>query len=320
MADKPRLLLLGEPSEAHVDRLAASFDMVQVRNTEEQASAVSKDPSFKAIALFGHWILGEDDFAQLPDLKVISSFGVGYDHIDADAAAARDILVSHTPDVLNEEVADTTLMLWLAVSRELIPSDRWARSGAWEEKGNYPLTRTIRNRTVGILGMGRIGQEIAQTIAPFSPTILYHSRSAKDVPFEYVSDLVEMARRSDVLIVITPGGPATKHLVNAKVIDALGPEGILINVARGSVVDEAALTEALVEGRLGGAGLDVFEEEPRITDALKPLESVVLLPHVGSASLETRTAMADLVCANLEQWNKDGTVQKPVPECQHLIK
>jgi lactate dehydrogenase-like 2-hydroxyacid dehydrogenase len=220
--------------------------------------------------------------------------------------------------VLNDEVADTALMLWLAVSRELLPSERWARSGEWEAKGAYPLTRSIRNRTVGILGMGRIGQAIAETIQPFNPTILYHTRSKKDVPYEYVSDLVEMARRSDVLIVITPGGPATRHLVNKAVIDALGPEGILVNVARGTVVDEAALTEALIAGRLGGAGLDVFEDEPKITEGLKSLDNAVLLPHVGSGSVETRQAMGDLVCENLDQWKSEGTVRTPVPECQAL--
>jgi lactate dehydrogenase-like 2-hydroxyacid dehydrogenase len=204
------------------------------------------------------------------------------------------------------------------VSRELLPSERWARSGDWERTGNYPLTRSIRNRTVGILGMGRIGQEIAATIRPFNPTILYHTRSPKDVSYEYVGSLVEMARRSDVLIVITPGGAATRHLVDAEVLDALGPEGIVINVARGTVIDEAALVEALVEGRLGGAGLDVFEAEPKIPDALKTLDNVVLLPHVGSGSVETRQMMGDLVCDNLDQWVSDGTVKTPVPECRDL--
>ncbi|MEO0917848.1 MAG: NAD(P)-dependent oxidoreductase, partial [Pseudomonadota bacterium] len=207
---------------------------------------------------------------------------------------------------------------WIAVSRELLPSERWARSGDWEAKGNYPLTRSIRNRTVGILGMGRIGQAIAETIQPFNPTILYHTRSPKDVPYTHVPDLVEMARQSEVLIVITPGGAATRHLVNAEVIAALGPDGILINVARGTVIDETAMTDALVAGQLGGAGLDVFEEEPRIPEALKSLDHVVLLPHVGSGSIETRQRMGDLVCDNLDQWKATGSVKTPVPECRDL--
>ncbi len=318
MPDKTRLLLLGSPADRYIDRLAAGFDMTQAASPDAFEAALATGAGIEAIAMFGHWVISAEVLDVLPDLKIISNFGVGYDTIDAGEAAARGILVSHTPTVLNEEVADTTLMLWLAVSRELLPSERWARSGDWAAKGAYPLTRTIRNRTVGILGMGRIGQEIASTIQPFNPTILYHTRSPKNVAFEYVGDLVEMARRSDVLIVITPGGTATKHLVNAEVIDALGPDGILINVARGTVVDEAALTAALTEGRLGGAGLDVFEEEPKIMEGLTSLNNVVLLPHVGSATLETREMMGDLVCDNLDQWAADGTVKTPVPECADL--
>lgn len=316
MAD--RLLLLGSPAARYTDRLQASFAVTQAESEDAFAAALTDGTGIVAIAMFGHWKITPAVMDALPDLKIISNFGVGYDTIDAGEAAARGIIVSHTPEVLNDEVADTALMLWLAVSRELLPSERWARSGEWEAKGNYPLTRSIRNRTVGILGMGRIGQAIAETIQPFNPTILYHTRSPKDVPYTYVADLVDMARQSDVLIVITPGGPATKHLVNAAVIDALGPDGILINVARGTVVDEAALTEALVAGRLGGAGLDVFEEEPKITEGLKSLDNVVLLPHVGSGSVETRQRMGDLVCDNLDLWKSDGTVHTPVPECKEL--
>lgn len=313
-----RLLLLGSPAARYTERLGAAFDMVQAETQDAFDAALENGAGVEAIAMFGHWKISPAVMDALPDLKVISNFGVGYDTIDAAEAARRGILVSHTPDVLNDEVADTTLMLWLAVSRELIPSERWARSGDWEAQGNYPLTRSIRNRTVGILGMGRIGQAIAETIQPFNPKILYHTRSPKDVPYTHVANLVDMARQSEVLIVITPGGDATRHLVNAEVIEALGPDGILINVARGTVVDEAALTEALVSGKLGGAGLDVFEAEPKIPDALKSLDTVVLLPHVGSGSVETRQAMGDLVCDNLDQWRADGTVKTPVPECQSL--
>lgn len=318
MPDAPGLLLLGSPAARYVDQLNAGFDVTQAADEEAFNAALRDGAGIVGIAMFGHWKITAAVMEALPDLRVISNFGVGYDTIDAGEAARRGILVSHTPDVLNDEVADTALMLWLAVSRQLLPSERWARSGDWEAKGNYPLTRSIRNRTVGILGMGRIGQAIAETIQPFNPTILYHTRSQKDVPYEYVGDLTEMARRSDVLIVITPGGAATRHLVNAGVIDALGSEGILINVARGTVVDEAALTDALSNGRLGGAGLDVFEAEPKITDGLKTLDNVVLLPHVGSASVETRQAMGDLVCENLDRWKAEGRVRTPVPECAEL--
>lgn len=318
MSDTPRLLLLGSPAARFTDRLNAGFAVTQAETQEAFEAALQDGAGIVGIAMFGHWKITPAVMDALPDLKVISNFGVGYDTIDAAEAASRGILVSHTPEVLNDEVADTALMLWLSVSRELLPSERWARSGEWEREGSYPLTRSIRNRTVGILGMGRIGQAIAETIQPFNPTILYHTRTPKDVPYEYVGNLVEMARRSDVLIVITPGGPETKHLVNAAVIDALGSDGILINVARGTVVDEAALTDALLAGRLGGAGLDVFEEEPKITEALKTMENVVLLPHVGSGSVETRQAMGDLVCENLDQWKAQGVVRAPVPECWEL--
>ncbi|MEM7719051.1 MAG: 2-hydroxyacid dehydrogenase [Pseudomonadota bacterium] len=313
-----RLLLLGSPASRYTDRLAASFDVTQAETQDAFAAALEEGAGIVGIAMFGHWTISPTVMDALPDLKVISNFGVGYDTIDAAEAASRGILVSHTPDVLNDEVADTALMLWLAVSRELLPSERWARSGDWETKGNYPLTRSIRNRTVGILGMGRIGQAIAETIQPFNPNVVYHTRSPKDVPYTHVPSLVDMARQSDVLIVITPGGAATRHLVNAEVIEALGPDGILINVARGTVIDEAAMTQALVSGKLGGAGLDVFDQEPKIPDALKSLDNVVLLPHVGSGSIETRQRMGDLVCDNLDQWKASGGVKTPVPECQAL--
>ncbi|MEM8803111.1 MAG: 2-hydroxyacid dehydrogenase [Pseudomonadota bacterium] len=314
MSERPNLLLLGTASDRIRARLDATFDVV----AETDLDAAMRHADIEAVAMIGHWKLDGKAFDAWPKLKIISNFGVGYDTIDAAEAARRGILVSHTPDVLNQEVADTTLMLWLAVSRQLLPSEDWARSGAWVENGNYPLTHSIRNRAVGIVGLGRIGLEIAELAKVFGARIMYHTRSEKPCDYQYFPNLVEMAREAEVLIVITPGGPATHHLINAEVIDALGPEGILINVARGSVVDEAALTEALVAGRLGGAGLDVFEEEPVITDALKTLKNVVLLPHVGSGTIETRQAMGDLVCDNLDNWLKSGAVLKPVPECKDL--
>ncbi|MDA7827955.1 NAD(P)-binding domain-containing protein, partial [Rhodobacteraceae bacterium] len=212
------------------------------------------------------------------------------------------------------------IMLWLAVSRGLVRADAWARSGAWESKGAFELTRSIQKRTVGILGMGRIGETIAKRAAAFDAKIVYHSRTSKPVPYDYYDDLTAMARDCDVLMVITPGGAATKHLVNAEVLEALGPDGILINVARGSVVDEAALVEALQSGKLGAAGLDVFEAEPKVPQALKDMYNVVLLPHVGSATVETRRAMGDLTCDNLSQYLRNGTVITAIPECQHLNK
>ena len=319
MTDKVQLLQIGNITDRMRDRLTADFDIHVLFDQKDRAAFLAENgAAITAILTDGHWGVPEDVRAACPHLKVVSSYGVGYDGIDAVGLAKQGVLVAHTPDVLNNEVADTALMLWLAVSRDLLGAEAHARSGAWETEGSYPLTRSVRDRTVGILGFGRIGQTIAKQVEAFDAKVLYHTRSKKDVPQTYVDDLVEMARLSDVLIVITPGGPATKHLVNADVLEALGPEGILINVARGSVVDETALVAALQAGKLGGAGLDVFEAEPKIPDALKVMKNVVLLPHVGSATVETRRAMGDLTCDNLSQFLRDGTVKTPVPECASL--
>lgn len=267
----------------------------------------------------GHYGIKPDYLAGLPDLKVVSSNGVGYDAIDTDAAVARNVIVTHTPTVLNAEVATTTLMLLIACYRNFRGEVDQATSGKWAASGNLPLSRSVDNRTIGILGLGRIGMEIARKLAPFDPKILYHTRTKRDVEFTYYDDLTAMARDADVLISIAPGGAATHHLVNAQVMEALGPDGVLINVGRGSVVDEAALIAALQAGKLGAAGLDVFENEPHIPDALRNMSNVVLTPHIGSATVETRDAMAQLAVDNLSQHIKDGTVISPVPECDGLI-
>lgn len=309
---KPNLLLIGRFNDRMMARFQAGFTTHQLG--EADLDAIAGDITAVATNIG----IKPEVMAALPALKVISSFGVGYDSIDAVTAAERGILVAHTPDVLNDEVADTTIMLWLAVSRRLVVQDAYVRAGRWEKEGAAPLTRSVQNRTVGIVGMGRIGQVIADRAAMFKATVLYHTRTKKDLPYRYFPDLVEMARESDVLVVITPGGAETRHLINADVMNALGPDGILINVARGTVVDEAALVAALSEGRLGGAGLDVFEHEPKVSEALYAMENVVLQPHVGSATVETRQAMGDLVCDNLDQFLKDGTVLRAVPECAAL--
>jgi lactate dehydrogenase-like 2-hydroxyacid dehydrogenase len=234
------------------------------------------------------------------------------------AALQRGITVSHTPGVLNDEVANTAIMLWLAVSRQLVGADAYVRAGRWAREGFYPLTRSVQGRRVGILGLGRIGQAIADRLAVFDAEIVYHARSEKVVEYRYYNDLTEMAQHCGVLICITPGGAGTHHIVNAQVMDALGPEGILINVSRGSVVDEPAMVSALAEGRLGGAGLDVFEDEPNVPKALFAMGNVVLQPHVGSGTVETRQAMGDLTCDNLIRFFKDGKALTPVPECTDL--
>lgn len=318
---KPLLLQIGSVTDRMTERLAAEFEVTRLFDLPEAGRREylkTHGPEFVAVVTDGHWGVPADVFNALPNLKVISSYGVGYDSIDASGAAERGILVSHTPDVLNDEVADTAVMLWLAVNRRLIPSDRWVRKGAWEEKGAFPLTRSVRGTTVGILGLGRIGQTIAERMQAFGAHIVYHSRNAKPVEYTYYPSLIEMADACDTIVCITPGGAATQHLINADVLSALGPDGVLLNVSRGSVVDEAALVAALQDGRLGGAGLDVFEAEPKVPDALKRMENVVLTPHVGSGTVETRRAMGDLTCDNLSQFLRDGTVLTPVPECRDL--
>jgi lactate dehydrogenase-like 2-hydroxyacid dehydrogenase len=267
----------------------------------------------------GHEGIKPEYLVGLPDLKLVSSNGVGYDAIDTDAAVARNVIVTHTPNVLNAEVATTTLMLLIACYRNFRHETDQAASGRWAETGNLPLARSVDNRTIGILGLGRIGMEIARKLAPFNPKILYHTRTKRDVDYTYYDDLTAMARDADVLISIAPGGAATHHLVNADVMEALGPDGILINVGRGSVVDETALIAALETGKLGAAGLDVFENEPHIPEALRKMPNVVLTPHIGSATIETRAAMAQLAVDNLLQHRKDGTVISPVPECASLL-
>ncbi len=316
---KPGLLLIGGATDVMLARMEAEFTLHKMNDINDfDAWAAENGASIEAVATNGHDGVPAHVMEGCPNLKVASAYGVGYDAIDTDACVERGIKVSHTPNVLNAEVANTTLLLMLACFRNILSDERHARSGDWEREGNAPLSRSPDNRTIGILGMGRIGQEIAERLQVFNPTILYHTRSKKDLPYEYCETLVGMAERSDVLICITPGGPSTNKIVDKQVLEALGPEGVLINVSRGSVVDEAALIEALQSGKLGMAGLDVFEKEPHIPNALKDMENVVLLPHVGSATHETRAAMGKLTVDNLLQWKKDGTVLTPVPECAHL--
>jgi lactate dehydrogenase-like 2-hydroxyacid dehydrogenase len=241
---------------------------------------------------------------------------VGYDGVDVAAAKARGVMVTHTPNVLNDDVADLAIALMLCAARQLPAADRYVRAGHWEDKGPMPLARKMSGSRLGIVGMGRIGQAIAQRAQAFGMTIAYTSRSAKaGLPWRYESDLKTLAADSDFLVLITPGGAGTRHLVNAEVLQALGPKGILVNVARGSVVDESALIDALERGVIGGAALDVFEDEPRVPDRLKALPHVVLVPHIGSATGQTRQAMADLAFGNLREHFSGRPVLTPVPEC-----
>jgi lactate dehydrogenase-like 2-hydroxyacid dehydrogenase len=235
----------------------------------------------------------------LPELEIIACMGVGVDAIDLAHARRKGIAVTYTPNVLNDEVANMAIALLLAVTRQICVGDRYVRDGKWLEQPMH-LCRTVVGRRCGILGLGRIGKAIARRAEALGCEIVYHGRHEQpDQPYRYYADLVEMARDSDFVIVITPGGAGTRNLVTREVLDALGPEGVLVNVARGPVVDEPALVAALQEGRLGAAGLDVFADEPKVPEALLAMDNVVLQPHQGSATIETRTAMCSLVVENL---------------------
>ncbi|MDB2389707.1 2-hydroxyacid dehydrogenase [Alphaproteobacteria bacterium] len=272
-----------------------------------------------AVATNGHDGVAPKIMAGLTNLKIISCYGVGYDAIDTNVATKRDIMVTHTPIVLNNDVANTAIMLMLAVSRRLVHDHEWVCSGRWKDQGNAPLTRSIEGTNVGIFGLGRIGQTIARKLEAFDCNIVYHTRTEKpDLPYRFYDNLTEMAGDVDYLIAVTPGDASTYKKINREVIDALGSKGTLINVGRGSVVDEVALVAALEDGRLGGAGLDVFANEPHVPPALFEMDNVTLTPHVASATVETRRAMGNLTIENLLRFFNEGTVTTPVPECAHM--
>jgi lactate dehydrogenase-like 2-hydroxyacid dehydrogenase len=252
---------------------------------------------------------------RLPQLEIIANFGVGYDGVDLAEACERGIIVTNTPDVLNEEVADTALGLLLMTVRQLSAAERYLRAGKWATDGPFPLSPSLRDRTVGIVGLGRIGLAIARRLDAMLVPVVYHTRHPRpNVAHRHYDDLRKMAADVDVLLAILPGGSETRHIINASVLEALGPNGIFINVSRGSIVDEPALIAALTERRIAAAGLDVYATQPSVPAELIALPNAVLLPHVGSASAYTRNAMAQLVVDNLTSWFQDGKPLTPVPE------
>jgi hydroxypyruvate reductase len=311
---KTALLNAGRLPPALVARLAAAYDLVTLAEQPDAAAFISAQGA-RFTALVTSAGLGADAalIAALPNLKVISSFGVGLDRIDVAAAQARGIAVGYTPDVLNDCVADTAFGLVIDAGRGFSAADRFVRRGEWP-KGAFPLTRKVSGARLGIVGMGRIGRAIAQRSTGFEMAVRYHSRRpVADVPWAHEPQLIELARWADFLVVITAGGAGTRHLINAAVLEALGTKGFLINVARGTVVDEAALIAALTEGRIAGAGLDVFEHEPHVPPALMALDNVVLLPHLASGTHETRHAMAERVFDNLHHFLAEGRLLSAAP-------
>ncbi|QIE54959.1 2-hydroxyacid dehydrogenase [Pikeienuella piscinae] len=272
-------------------------------------------PKIEIVATDGHHGCRPDLMKRLPNLKLISSYGVGYDNIDVPAANAHGARVSNTPDVLNDAMAEITVGLMVALARRIPEADAYTRAGDWAGKGNFPLTAELTGATAGILGLGRIGKEIARRLVPMKMQVVYHGRrEQKDQPYRYFPSLIEMAKAADWLVVITPGTSETTKLVDAEVLKALGPEGALVNVARGAVVDEAALVEALKSGTLGGAALDVFEEEPRPHPELLTMPRTILSPHQGSATRRTRQAMGQLVVDNIKAHLKGAPLLTEVKE------
>ena len=276
-------------------------------------------PSIMGIAAGGESTVPRSLIEQLPNLKLVSVFGVGYDGIDVQAAVARGVTVTHTPGVLTDDVADLAMGLVLAVSRQIVQADQHVRGGRWPQ-GPMPLGRKVSGARMGIVGLGRIGAAIARRALAFDMSVAYTARTEKPASgFRFYATASQLAAEVDFLVVITPGGQGTRHLINAEVLTALGPKGYLINVARGSVVDEPALMHALQDGQIAGAGLDVFAAEPHVPEALWGMPNVVLTPHMASATHQTRRAMAELAFANMQAGVTLKPVLTPVPECLALL-
>ncbi len=315
--EKPDVLLIGAKKPVMIKGLDGKVTLHALIGAADK-DAFLKTIADKVRAIVIAYTADKVDGAfmqRFPKLEQISSFGVGYDHIDAKWAGEHGIIVTNTPEVLNEEVADTALGLLLCTVREFPQAERYLRAGKWTS-AQFPLSKaTLRNRTVGMVGMGRIGKAIAKRLDAFGVPVVYHSRNPQSgVSYKYYPKLLDMARGVDTLMVIVPGGPATRNMINAEVLKALGPNGILINMARGSVVDEPALIEALKSHTIYSAGLDVFAKEPQVPKELIDMDHVVLLPHLGSSTEVTRAAMDQLVVDNILAWAAGKPPLTPVAE------
>ena len=312
----PEIVMTGPLMAYAADQLKAKFTVHELWKAPDREALLKEiGPRIRGVAAGGgHNRVDAALFEALPNLEIVSSFGVGYDHVDAAEAGRRGLIVSNTPDVLTDEVADLAIGLLLATVRQIPQVDRYLREGKWLN-GAYPLTTSLRKRSVGIVGLGRIGKAVAHRLEAFGVPIAYHGRSQQaDVAYRYYPSLVELAQNVDTLVSVAPGGDSTHHIINAEVLKALGPNGIVVNVGRGTVIDEQALIKALQDKTILSAGLDVFEDEPRVPAELIAIEHAVLLPHVGSASVHTREQMGQLLVDNLVSWFDGKGPLTPVPE------
>lgn len=313
------VLVPGKLHEHSVARIGRTFRMLSLDSIDPALVTDEMKASVRGVAAspaIGGGMIGPEFMAALPKAEIVANFGVGYDGVDARWAGEHGIMVTNTPDVLTEEVADTTVGLLLSTVRELTKAEAWLRAGRWKREGNYRLTPlTLRDRRIGIFGMGRIGLAVARRLEAFGLAVAYHNRRrVEGLGYTYHPTLQGLASAVDTLISVAPGTPATARAVNAEVLAALGPDGVFVNIGRGSTVDDAALAAALSNGTIAAAGLDVFADEPNVPQALLDAPNTVLLPHVGSASQHTRRAMADLVVDNLIAWFTEGRALTPVPE------
>lgn len=314
-ATKSDILVFGPPKPVVTSGLSG-FTLHHFENQRDLGRLSSAAAErIRGLAVTGLVHVDAAMMSRLPKLEIVSSFGVGYDHIDFDYARTNNIVVTHTPDVLTEETADAALGLFIATVREFVKADRYLRSGLWANQP-YPLSvGSTRDRTVGIVGMGRIGKAIARRLDAMRIPVVYHSRRpAEGVTYRHYPKLLDMAKAVDTLIVMMPGGAATTKMINAEVLSALGPNGVVINMARGTIIDEPALIAALKSGSILAAGLDVFANEPVVPSELTALQNVVLLPHIGSASVLTRHAMDQLVVENIKAWFEGKVPPTPIPE------
>jgi hydroxypyruvate reductase len=317
---KPEILAVAKLAPFLMEPLRESFVVHDQIHQSDAAAFAAAAGKIRAIVGGGESKIPRSLLEQLPALEMISIMGVGYDGVDVAAALERKIPVTHTPGVLNDDVADLAIGLMLCVARRVPQADHYVRTGRWARDGAMPLARKMSGARLGIVGLGRIGQAIADRAAAFGMSVAYTTRNAKPgVAYPFYPSAEALAAQVDFLVVITPGGAGTRHLINAAVLKALGPQGYLINVARGTVVDEAALIDALQKGVIAGAALDVFEKEPQVPEAMWSMDNVVLVPHIGSSTRETRQAMADLAASNLQAHFAGKPLISPVPECRAAL-